>query len=177
MSEQENLSKNYSLGGSPEEVVNNFIIDLQSGKKYCADSAEHWAEIKTFHLPKEMILFNIGVLAFLGAMERQYDVRWVLFCALVFAVISILLSFWFIWEVINENINSVNERQKVMDVALSKILKSGQSFLDITNDYNSGIALSLGKMRGKEKIYNWIQKYSILAFITSILTAIIGMII
>lgn len=173
MENKENLSKNYAFGDSPDEAIKALRDNFQEGKKWCLDSAEHWAEIKSFHLPKEMILFNLGLLAFLGAMNNSFTIVSFLYFALALSGVSILLSFHFVWVVINENINSVNKREKIFDDALSGFLNK-KPLNYILGDYNSKMSEVFGRMRAKDKCYLWFQKISICSFILALAFGIIG---
>src|SRR3989339_600183 len=170
----ENQSKEYAFGRSPEEVFDKFVENMQAGKKYCADSAEHWAGIKTFHLPKELIVFNLGVCAFLGAMYQNYQLYW-LCASFILGGASIILSFWFTWVVANENINNVNKRQKVFENAMGGLL-ARKSMGEVADKFNPEMAAVLDEMRKKERWFSQVQRISIVTFVAGLCFAILGLV-
>lgn len=164
----------FSFGETPKQVVAELIGKLQDDKKWCSNNSIHWAEMRTYHIPKEVILFNLGILAFTGAVREQYNIEWMLFTSLFFSLLSIILSFYFVWVVTNQNINSSVKRERIIDRTLHSILNS-VDLKELLNEYNKNMIEALNEMRGKEINWNRLQKTSIFCFLISITLAVVGL--
>ena len=175
MPEEQSFPKQHTFADSPEKLEEQFINSLQDSVNWASNTSEEWAKLKTFYLPKELILFNLGVLAFVSALRDKY-LLWVLIIVCIVAFLSIIISFFSIRFVIDENINVTNRKRKVIQIALDKLLRKAD-FQGIVNEYNVEMALLHGESKGRTRIYSLIYNLPIFLFLASIVFSVLGLII
>jgi len=151
-----------------------FLAFLRKGKVWCGEKKVEWARLKTFDLTKEVIVFDLGVLAFLGAVNSAYSVKYFLYIGAGLAIFSLLLAFVYIWKVSLENINYL---QAKYDVISESLIKIDDSFRQAEDYYAKKINFIEGKLRGKEELWDWVQKIAFSLFLLSIFISFIGLII
>lgn len=166
-------SSNFNQDSIPKETE-AFRQYLLQGKEWCGEKKVEWAKIRTFDLTKEAILFDLGILAFLGAINSLYEIKIWLYLGAGSALLSLLLAFIYIWKVSTENINYLQAKEDVMSESFEKLKESYQkSHLHFEKRLN----FIEGNLRGKESIWDWVQKVSFLLFFTSIVFCFVGLVI
>lgn len=147
----------------------NFLIE---GQEWCGEQKVNWAKIKTIELTKAVIVFNLGILAFLGAMHEEFLCPSLLFVAVGSSVVSILLAFVYLWKVSTENINYLQAKYDAISGSLKKIpsnFEEGASYYQQRMEHIEKV------LRGKERFWDWFQKISFVLFFVALLFAIVGL--
>ena len=145
---------------------------LEEGIKWCADAKVHWAENKNFELTKYNITFNLGVLAFLAATNSIFGIKSFLYLAVLFAFLSIILAFVFMWKVCVENINYL---QAKVDFMRETLVKNTKNFKAAEKYYNDKIDYADKILDKKRYFWDTIQRLSFLLFFSSVIYSLVGL--
>lgn len=159
---------------SKQNIEEKFADYLIEGKNWIGEKKVEWAKIRTFDLTKEAILFDLGVLAFLGATNSLYDPKIWLYIGAGSALLSLLLAFIYIWKISTENINYLQAKYDVINESLEKL---ETSYEKAHLHYEKRLNFIEGKLRAREEIWNWVQKISFILFFLSISVSFIGLIV
>ena len=101
------------------EFLNGFLDDAREGRRWCDEAAMHWAEILTFPFAKMIITFDLGVLAFIGAVRDSFFSQGILIFSVICAAISLLILTFLTRSVIVKNINSLAERKRILNYTVT----------------------------------------------------------
>lgn len=179
------------LGELPQEEKNmaidqnfldNFLKDTKEGKRWCEEAAMHWAEILTFSFSKMIITFDLGVLAFIGAMRESFFNQTILALSIMYALASLLTLVAFVRSVIVKNINSLAERVRILNytmvLAPDKIQDrdDAKSIAELWKRQGVSLKKNLGGSEDHTKSGIPWQKIGVLFFYASILSALVGII-
>jgi len=156
------------------QIVQEFRHFLQEGKNWCGEKKVEWAKIRTFDLTKEAIIFDLGVLAFLGATNSLYGSKVWLYIGAGSALLSLLLAFIYIWKVSTENINYLRAKYDAIDETLNKLDKT---YEEAHLHYEKRFNFIEGKLRTREEIWDLVQKVSFILFFLSVTVSFLGLII
>lgn len=157
-----------------QSIEEKFAQYLNEGKNWIGEKKVEWTKVKTFDLTKEAIIFDLGILAFLGAINSLYDPKIWLYLGAGSALLSLLLAFIYVWKISTENINYLQAKYDTIDASLNKL---ENSYEEAHLHYEKRLNFIEGKLRAREEIWNWVQKISFLLFFLSVAISFIGLII
>lgn len=156
----------------PANIEEEFAEFLVKGKTWTSEKKVEWAKVKTFDLTKELIVFDLGILAFLAAANSLYNLVAWLFVGAGLASLSLLLAFTYIWRVSTENINYLQAKYDAIDESLKKL---ENSYADAYQHYEKRLSFIENKLREKEEVWDCLQKLSFLLFFSSVLVSFLGL--
>lgn len=170
---QNKILKVYGFGDSPKDAEKAFTENLQEGIKWSQNTSEEWAKLKTYDLPKELIIFNLGVLAFVGALRDDYK-PWALITVSILALLSIIFSFLSIRWVTDSNINGISNRRMIMQKALDAYLV-GAPFKQLFDAYNIEMAGAQGELKVTSKIWKRLDNVPMILFVGAMVVGVVGL--
>lgn len=173
---QSKMAKVYGFSDTPEGAEQEFIKNLQEGVSWASKTSEEWAKLKTYDLPKELIIFNLGVLAFVGALKDSYSIQWILVLAIILAMVSIMASFTTIRWVTDSNINGITKRRMIMQKALDSYL-AGAPFKQLYDAYNVEMAHAQGELSVTSKLWKKLDNVPVVFFVLAMIAAVVGLLI
>lgn len=157
-----------------QNIEEKFAQHLIEGKNWIGEKKVEWAKIKTLDLTKEAIIFDLGILAFLGATNSLYDPKIWLYVGAGSALLSLMLAFIYIWKISTENINYLQAKYDTIEESLNKL---ENSYEEAHLHYEKRFNFIEGKLRAREEIWNWVQKISFILFFFSVAVSFIGLIV
>lgn len=167
----ENERKNQRVMDLDEKTFRNF---LEEGQVWCREQGVVWAKVKTLDISKDLILFNLGILAFIGAANDKFASSKILILSVGSASFSILLSFWFLWIVTNANIKLAHQKYMIIGDGLRGLQnKEDKTF----HNYESDMKALLAKSEVEEKCWSKIQLGSIFFFLLGVAFTIGGLVV
>jgi len=99
------------------------------------EGAENWAEKLTYDLSKEVIQFDLLFIAFVAAFQNEFTNKNLLYASIILGIASIITAFWYLQLVCNENVNSMNKRNDIVEKSLGRINK-GEDPLAVHTGHN-----------------------------------------
>jgi len=164
-------NQNYSAWQNPREF---FKESLQDDHKYLQEGAENWAEKLTYDLSKEVIQFDLLFIAFVAAFQNEFTNKNLLYASIILGIASIITAFWYLQLVCNENVNSMNKRNDIVEKSLGRINK-GEDPLAVHTGHNIEMSYAMWLFRWKERFLRILQKTVIVCFLGALIVGVVWM--
>lgn len=168
---ESNPNQNYSAWQNPREFFKGV---LQDDHKYLQDGSESWAEKLTYGLSKEIIQFDFLFIAFVAAFQSEFTNKNLLYVSIILSIVSIITAFWYLQLVCNENINSMNKRNSIVEKSLDRINK-WEDPLVVLPAHNVEMSYAMWLLRWKETFLRILQKIVIICFLGALIVGVIWM--
>lgn len=169
--------ENNIQGETPKELMKNTIEQLEKDKLWCDEHRDNWAKLKSYDLPEKTIIFNLGLLAYAGAMSSNINIPGLLSFSISCSLLSLCMSYYIMWKVATKNIRSLFDRSAVLQETIQKIhqVKIEKNFQDAMAGYDAEMRNELNLMNGDTKNILFWQNFSHLLFLISVTSIIFGL--
>jgi hypothetical protein len=169
------IPENYISGQTMDEVSSNIIIQLEKDKLWCEEERDNWAKIQSYDLTEKIVIFNLGVLAFTGAISQKLEIlNFSLIC--IFSLISIILSFYIMCRVSNKNTKLLNDKAIILSNTIIKISQKEESLYDIISEYQKNMIKKQNELILEISFIEKLQIISISLFIIAVIVVMIDII-